>query len=176
MVHVPRYPYIVAWFFFIWIFSKRVERCEEDSLSSFLGFFASCNESSFKDRLDVERTSSVKDKFFSIVWNFDVIHQFRCNHVSTSVSLSCTTRTLSCYYLHTSIKSNPFLNIVVLLGLQALSVVLEIYCSNELLRQGLVHIDHSGVPICWIGRNALPHPFLHGYVSFREVRWIRSPD
>ena len=65
-----------------------------------------------------------------------------------------STRTLSCYYLHKCIEANPFLKIIVLLGLHILSVHLDIYCSNELLRQGLVHLGHSGVPIsCPISRS-----------------------
>ena len=111
LMHFPWHWKVVTEFFFIWTFSKRVEKCEEDCLSSLLAFSSSCNESLLKDGLDVESTSSMDEKLFPIVWNYDVTHQFRCDHVSTSVSLNCTnvhqnfgnsrnTRTSSCYFLH----------------------------------------------------------------------------
>ena len=58
-----------------------------------------------------------------------------------------STRTSSCYFLHTCVEANHSLKILVLLGLQMLSAILDISYSNELLRQFLAHLDHNVVPI-----------------------------
>ena len=90
---------------------KRIERCEEDGLSSFLALFSSCNESVLKDGLDAERTTTVKHKLCPMTMNINVRHQFRCNCYSTRVSLNCSkvptdfsnprnTRTSFCCSLH----------------------------------------------------------------------------
>ena len=76
--------------FFIWIFPERVERYEEDGLSSFLALFSSCNESDLKDGLDAERTTLVKHKLLPILRNWFVLHQNRRNRYSTRVSLNCS--------------------------------------------------------------------------------------
>ena len=60
---------VITGCFFIWIFPERVERCEEDGLSSFVPLFSSCNESDLKDGLDAERTTPVKNKLLPIVRN-----------------------------------------------------------------------------------------------------------
>ena len=81
---------VITWCFFIWIFTERVERCEEDGLSSLLVFFSSCHESVLEDGLNAEGTTPVKHKLFPIVRNLYVLHQFRRNCYSTRVSLNCS--------------------------------------------------------------------------------------
>ena len=88
-VHFLRNCVIITGFFFIGIFAKRIEWCEEDSLPSSLAFLSTWNESVLKDRLDAERATPVKKKLFPIVRNLNVLHQRRVNWCSTRVSLNC---------------------------------------------------------------------------------------
>ena len=132
---------------------KRVESCEEDSLSSLLPFSSSCNWSCLKDGLDVKTTTSMEYKLFPITWNCDVPHQPWCNHVSTSVSLNCTDVLQGLFEILAVLEprlvisfinmSKPilFLKNLVLLYFQILASVLDLSYSNELLHQYLAHLD-----------------------------------
>ena len=81
---------IITRFFFIGIFTERIEWCEEGTLSSSLAFLSTWNESVLQDRLDAERTTDVKNTLFSIVKNRNVPHQLKRNCNSTRVSLNCS--------------------------------------------------------------------------------------
>ena len=81
---------IIMRFFFFRI-SKNVEWCEEeDSLLSFIAFMSTRNQSVLKDRLNAERTTSVKNKPLPMVRNSNIPHQLRVNWYSTRVSLNCS--------------------------------------------------------------------------------------
>ena len=67
IVHFPENCEVITGCFFVWIFTERVERCEEDGLSSLLASFSSRNESVLQDELDAERTTPVQHKLFPIV-------------------------------------------------------------------------------------------------------------
>ena len=79
-------------------------------LSSLLAFSSSCNESCFKDRVDVERTTSMEYKLFPIVWNGDVTYQFRRYHVPTSAPLNSTN-----IYIKEFLEFMQYWNLVLLL-------------------------------------------------------------
>ena len=64
MVHLLRNCEVSTGFFCAGIFLERIEWCEEDGLSSSLAFLSTWNESVLKDRLDAERTTSVKKYSF----------------------------------------------------------------------------------------------------------------
>ena len=88
IVHFLGNSEVITGYFFTLIFTERVERCEEDGLSSILVLFPSCNESVLKDGLNAEGTTPVKHNLFPIFGNFNVPHQFRRNCYSTRVSLN----------------------------------------------------------------------------------------
>ena len=93
IVHFWKNCKVITGFFFIWIFTERgqrVERCEEDGLSSFLAFPSSWNESVLKDRLDAGGTTPVEHILFPTVRNHSVPHQLRRYCYSTRVSLNCS--------------------------------------------------------------------------------------
>ena len=66
IVHLLRNCEVITGFFCAGIFLERIEWCEEDSLSSFLAFLSTWNESVLKDRLDAGRTTPVKNILFPI--------------------------------------------------------------------------------------------------------------
>ena len=113
---------IITGCFFIWIFSERVERCEEDGLSSFLALFSSCNESVLKDGLDAERTTPCETQTLS-----NRAHQFKRN----------------CCFLHGWVEANLFLKNLV----RTLSAVSALSCSNGLLHHNVGLPNHNDVPI-----------------------------
>ena len=88
VVHLPGNREVITGCFFIWILPERVERCEEDGLSSILALFSSWNESVLQDGLDAERTTLVQHKLFPFARNHNVPNQFRCHCCSTRVSLN----------------------------------------------------------------------------------------
>ena len=69
--------FLVLIFFFIWIIPERVERSEENGLSSSFAFSSSGDESWCEDCSDIQRTSSMKQELFPFVWSSDVTHQLR---------------------------------------------------------------------------------------------------
>ena len=62
------------------IVPERVERCEEDGLSSFFAFSSSSDE----------KTSSMKKELFPFVWSSDVKNLLKHYQIPTSVSLNGT--------------------------------------------------------------------------------------
>ena len=68
IMHLPGNCEVLTGCLFIWILPERVERCEEDGLSSRLALFSSCIES-VQDGLGAEGTTPVKHKLFPIVRN-----------------------------------------------------------------------------------------------------------
>ena len=62
-------------FFLFRMSTKRVKWCEEDSLPLFIAFMSTRNQSVPKDRLNAERTASVKNKPLPIVRKSNIHHQ-----------------------------------------------------------------------------------------------------
>ena len=72
IMHFLRNYVIILGFFFIWIFTKRVQRCKEDCLPRFVTFFSTQNQSARQDKLNAPWTTSVKILLFPVARNIRV--------------------------------------------------------------------------------------------------------
>ena len=166
-------------------FSEKVERCEEDGLSSLLALFSYCNESVLKDGVEY------------------VLHQFRRNCYSTKVSLNCSK-------VQDFLESSQYSNLVLLLPswmCRSQSFSWEISCSfvRERIQQFrpyrvpmnccirlsffLIIVTHQycnqfgdrcwkrSFFVRWISRNEFPLPFLRRNGSCCVAHWAgRNTD
>ena len=147
---------IIMRFFFFWIFSERVERCEEDGLSSFLALFSPCSKSVLKDGLDACETQTLSNrqefKRASSIQAQMLFHQSvpeLLENQSRNVWNPRNTRTSSCYFLHGCVEANMFLRNLVLLCPWSVSAISALSCPDELLHQTVVILGYHGAPVFW---------------------------
>ena len=116
------------------------------------------NQSTPQDRLNIPRTTSVKDTLFPVVRNGRVSHQFWHYWNATRVSLNCSKVTQGISVIHTVLNSfltaafmtqpdsNGLLRIFVLRISQTPSAVPISRCPNDMIHIVLVFLDRDDVP------------------------------
>ena len=121
--------------FFVWIFTERIQKCEEDCLSASVVFLSTRNQST---------TTSVKDILFPVVGNRRVSRQFWHCRNTTRVFMNCSQVTQGIFVIHSIFNSS--LTAAFMKQMNP-TVVCECYCSISCKR--LQQHPSHGLPVIW---------------------------